>query len=161
MADHHQILLSSLQRLTNNAGAADASCAPSTTVPSSGGSRSQQRRRRPQQGDGTTQDEDGSLLTPLVESIKELAEAQRAMVLDRAEDQIHEVQLEEQRHLSEGNEGSCERVFRRRTEVKDLAHKYRKLNAELNPSDENSRRLSEFYMEEGRMLDDKLRQLEN
>ena len=161
VADHHQILQSSLQRLTNNAGAADASCAPSTTVPSSGGSRSQQRRRRPaQQGDGTTQDEDGSL-TPLVESIKELADAQRAMVLDRAEDRIHEVQLEEQRHLSEGNERSRERVFRRRAELKDLARKYRKLNAELNPSDENSRRLSEFYMEEGRMLDDELRQLEN
>jgi hypothetical protein len=41
VADHHQILQSSLQRLTNNAGAADASCAPSATVPSSGGSGSQ------------------------------------------------------------------------------------------------------------------------
>ena len=83
------------------------------------------------------------------------------MVLDRAEDRIHEVQLEEQRHLSEGNERSRERVFGRRAELKDLARKYRKLNAELNPSDENSRGLSEFYMEEGRMLDDELRQLEN
>ena len=55
------------------------------------------------------------------------------MILDRAEDRIHEVQLEEQRHQSEGVEQSRERVFRRRAELMDLARKYRKLNAELNP----------------------------
>ena len=42
----------------------------------------------------------------------------------------------------------------------DLSRKYRKLNAELNPNDGNSKRLSEFYMEEGRMLEDEIRQLD-
>ena len=67
-----------------------------------------------------------------MESIKELAQAQQQMVLDRAEDWIHELQLEEQRQLTQGNERSCERAFCRRAELMDLARKYCKLNAELN-----------------------------
>jgi hypothetical protein len=89
-----------------------------------------------------------------VESIKDLAGAQRQMNLDHAEDRIHEVQLEEQQHQSEGVERSRERVFRRRAELMD------KLNAELNPIDEHNRRLSELYTEEGRLLEDNIQELE-
>jgi hypothetical protein len=153
VADAHQILQLSLQRLNNNVGAADSSCAPSTV------SSAKQRRRLGQEGD-SAYDVDSSSFVPLVESIKDLAEAQRQMILDRAEDRIHEVQLEEQRHQTEGVERSRERVFRSHAELMDLARKYRKLNAELNPIDEHNRRLSEFYTDEGRLLEDKIRELE-
>ncbi len=146
MADAHQLLQSSLQRLlSNNTGATDASCAPSTTASSSGGSRGAQRRRQ-QQIQETDADTDvlGSSFMPLVESIKELAECQRQVVLDRAEDRHHERQLEDQRQESIGAERCRERAFRRRAELANLARKYRKLNAELDPNDERSKRLSEF-----------------
>jgi hypothetical protein len=45
--------------------------------------------------------------------------------------------------------------------LSDLARKYRKLNAELDPTNENSARLSEFYVSEGRLLDDEMRALDN
>ena len=103
------------------------------------------------------QDLDSSSFTPLVDSIKELADAQRQMLVDRAEDRIHEMQLEEQQHQSDELERSRERIFRRRAELMDQACKYRKLNAELNPNDERSRRLSEFYVEEGHLLEAEIR----
>ena len=84
IADAHQLLQSSLQRLSNNTGACDASSAPST------GSSNRAHRRRQQQ----EQEEDTSSLMPLVQSIKELAECQRQLALDRAEDRNHERQLE-------------------------------------------------------------------
>ncbi|KAI2508206.1 hypothetical protein MHU86_6257 [Fragilaria crotonensis] len=163
VADVHQILQSSLQRLNNKAGAADASRAPissrsSTTSNDSGGGLSRSRRRRQQQEELNAAG--GSSFTPLVESIKELAECQRQMVFDRVEDRNHERQLEEQRQQSEGAERSRERAFRRRAELVDLARKYRKLNAELDPNDENTRRLSAFYLEEGRLLEEEIRQLD-
>jgi hypothetical protein len=96
-----------------------------------------------------------------VESIKELAECQRQMVFDRVEDRNHERQLEEQRQQSEGAERSRERAFRRRAELVDLARKYRKLNAELKPNDESTQRLSEFYIEEGRLVEEEIRQLDS
>ena len=42
----------------------------------------------------------------------------------------------------------------------DLARRYRKLNAKLNPIDEHNRRLSELYTEEGRQLEDNIQELE-
>ena len=82
------------------------------------------------------------------------------MVFDRVEDRNHERQLEEQRQQSEGSERSRECAFRRRAELLDLARKYRNINAELNPNDENSRRLSEFYDEESHLLEVEIRQLD-
>ena len=87
MSTKFYILQSSLQRLNNKAGAADASRAPissrsSTTSNDSGGGLSRTRRRRQQQELNAA----GSSLTPPVESIKELAECQRQMVVDRVED---------------------------------------------------------------------------
>ena len=160
VADAHQILNSSLQRLNSKAGAADASSAPlsssTTRSNSSGGGRSRARRGREQEDLDRS-----SSFNPLVESIKELAESQRQMVVDRAEDRNHEWQLEEQRQQSEGAERNRQRAFRRRAELVDLARKYRKLNAELNPNNENTRRLSQFYVEEGRLLEDEIRQLDS
>jgi uncharacterized protein YlxW (UPF0749 family) len=62
---------------------------------------------------------------------------------------------------SRATELSRERKFRRRAELSDLARKYRKLNAELDPTNENSARLSEFYISEGRLIDDEMRDLDN
>ena len=95
-----------------------------------------------------------------MESIKELAQAQQQMIIDQAEDRIDELRLEEQRQLSQHSERSRQRAFRCRAELMDLARKYRKLNAELNLSDERSRQLSEFYLGEVRNLENKIRQLE-
>lgn len=150
VADAHQLLQSSLQRLNNNTGASDALSAPSTA---SGSSRAQRRRQH--------QDpEESSSFIPLVQSIKELAECHRQLVLDRAEDRQHERQLEQQRQESQGAQQTREWHFRRRAELTDLARKYRKLDAELDINDENSRRLSEFYVEEGRLLQEEIRQLD-
>jgi vacuolar-type H+-ATPase subunit I/STV1 len=43
----------------------------------------------------------------------------------------------------------------------DLARKYRKLNAELDPTDARSSRLSEFYKAETRDIDQEILQLDN
>ncbi len=91
MADAHQILQSSLQRVNNTVGAADSSCAPSTVS-------SAKRCQRPEQEDDSAYNIDSASFLPLVESIKDLVEAQQLMILDRAEDCIHEVLLKEQRH---------------------------------------------------------------
>ena len=143
---------SSLQRLHIDTDACDASSAPSTA---SGGSRAQRRRQQQQER------EDSSSLIPLVQSIKELAECQRQLVLDRSEDRHHERQLEQQRQESQRAQQGQELNFRRRAELTDLARKYRKLNAELNENDENSRRLSEFYLKESRLLQEEIRQLDS
>ena len=130
--------------------------ARSTVSNSSGGGCAQRQRQQQQEQDIAV----GSLLTLLVESIKELAQAQQQMIIDQAEDRIDELRLEEQRQLSQDSERSRERAFRCRAELMDLARKYRKLNAELNLSDERSRQLSEFYLGEVRNLEKKIRQLE-
>ena len=69
----HQLLLLSLQRLSSNIGASDASCAPSDT--DSVADSSCTRRKRHQ-----NVLEQSSVL-PLVQSIKDLAECQRQLVL--------------------------------------------------------------------------------
>ena len=96
----------------------------------------------------------------LVKSIKELADTQRQLVLDCAEDRHHERQLEQQRQELQGAQQTREWHLRRRAELTDLARKYRKLDAELDVNDENSRRLSEFYVQEGRLLQEEIRQLD-
>ena len=44
-------------------------------------------------------------------------------------------------------------LFRPKTELLDLARSYRKLNVELDPSNERSTRLSEFYVSEGQIIE--------
>jgi hypothetical protein len=113
VADAHQLLQPSLQRLSNSTGAMDASGAPSATrsvSSSGGGSYGQQQRRRHQQSD-SQEDQEQVFLNPLVESIKELAASQRQLVLDRVEDWSHELQLEEHRKNSEQAADCCKRAF--------------------------------------------------
>jgi hypothetical protein len=112
------------------------------------------------------------LFVPLVHSIKDLADCQRDTRNARSEDRQHERELEEQklrferevheqRIRSEVTENCRKRTFERRVELQDLARKYRRLNAELgSASDESSRRMSEFYIIEGQLIEDEIRQLE-
>ena len=103
VADTHQLLQSSLQRLSTSIGASDASCAPSTNSDSMTGS-SCARKRRQDAADEPS-------LLPLVQSIKELAECQRQLVFDCGEDRRHEQELGQQREISRTREQSCERIF--------------------------------------------------
>ena len=138
--------------MSTTIGASDASSAPSTSADSMTGS-SHARKRRQDASD------EASVL-PLVQSIRELAECQRQLVFDRGEERRHEQDLGRQREASRATELSRERKFRRRAELSDLARKYRKLNAELDPTNENSARLSEFYISEGRLIDAEMRDLD-
>lgn len=154
VADAHQLLQSSLQCLSNSISASDASCAPSTSADSTIGSSRARKRRQ------DAIDESSSVL-PLVQSIKELAECQRQLVFDRGEERRHEHELDQHRETARTRELHRERIFRRRAELLDLARQYRKLNAELGPTDENSARLSEFYVNEGHLLEEELQNLES
>jgi hypothetical protein len=153
VADTHQLLQSSLQRLSSNIGASDASCAPSVTDSMADSSRA--RRKRHQNAL-----EESSVL-PLVQSIKDLAECQRQLVFDRGEERRHEQELDQQREIARTREQSQERIFRRRAELSDQARKYRRLNAELDLTDGKSARLSEFYTNEVRLINDEIQDLES
>ena len=155
VADAHQLLQSSLQRLTNNTGASDASCAPTTSSISTSGSRIRRRSHRQEQ------EQDEASLFPLVQSIKDLADCQKQLAFDQAEERRSERHLDFQRHQMETQDRQRERCFRRRAELNDLARKYRKLNAELNPNDENSQRLSDFYIAETNDIARELQELDN
>jgi hypothetical protein len=157
VADSHQLLQSSLQRLTSNTGAADASMAP--TVTSSGGSRDSRSRHGRHRGED--EEEEREVLMPLLQSLKELTEGQRQMRIDLEQDRIHEQELVDQRIESRQQEESRKRVFEPRTKVLDEAQKYQRLNAELVMGDNRSHQLSEFYVSELRLLEEELRQLED
>ena len=144
MADNHQLLSSSLQCLSNGSGAADAASAASV-APSS----SSQRRKRREREDSEHDYNNSVAMRPFVHSLQEIAASQRKSTLDRAKDRRHERQLQNETQ-----------TFRRKAELLDLARSYRKLHAELNTSDERSARLSAFYVSEGKIIDDEIRQLE-
>jgi ABC-type transporter Mla subunit MlaD len=100
-------------------------------------------------------------LVPLVDSIKELTECQRQLAFDQAEERRQDRDLDNLRQQKETEEKHSERIFRRKAELTDLARKYRKLNAELDPTDARSSRLSEFYKAETRDIDQEILQLDN
>lgn len=186
VADAHQLLQSSLQRLNNNTGASDASHAPSTT---SGGSRERQGRRpeAPPSADSQTQQQS---LGAIAHSITDLAESNRqsnsALIHDRAVDRNHEQQLEEKRQafeerkilLASTSEKQLEekrqafeerkileecrkRCFDRRAQLRNLARQYRGNIAQLNPRDSNSKQLREFYESEVRLVQDEIKEVDN
>lgn len=161
MADSHQLLQSSLQRLNNNIAASDGSFASVSTAPSS--SQRQRRGQRGRQLDGDLPLDFEASVGPLSHSIQELVNCQRQLGLDQAEQRQHEQQLVQQREESTKAEQARDRIFRRRTELSDLARKYRKLNAELDLNldldDERSARLSEFYNRECRLIEEEMRLL--
>jgi hypothetical protein len=98
------------------------------------------------------------VLRPLVQSIQDLAERQRQLVIDSSEDRRHEQDLQQQKQEYTAR-GNCqeEREFRRKGELSDLARNYRKLNAELDLSKVLGCR--SFFINEGRLLKNEIRQL--
>ena len=128
VADTHQLLQSSLQRLNNSIAASDGSfAAVSTTAPSS-----QRRRQRREEDDDDSPPGLEASVRPLSQSISELAECQRQVLLYQAEHGLHEQQLVQQRDECARKQQAHDRNFRRRAELSDLARKYRKLDAELD-----------------------------
>ena len=116
VADSHQLLQSSLQRLSNHVGATDGASLTSTISGSRAGGSS--NRRRDQQSDLLLQKE-ASILLPLAESMRELADCQRQMVIERAADRDHEQRMEERRQQSGARSERCKRTFERRAELMD------------------------------------------
>jgi hypothetical protein len=97
VADSHQLLQSGLQRLSNHVGATDGASLTSTTSNSrADGSIS---RHHDQQSD--LLQKEASMLLPLAESMRELADSQQQMVRQRAVDRNHEQRVEERRQQSE------------------------------------------------------------
>ncbi len=145
----------SLQRLNYATGATDGSSAPSamTSVSRSGGS------CRGKNADDTAKDQ--RVLDPLAQSIAYLADSHREVTGQRAADREHERQLEENKRRSDIRESSRKRVFKRRSQLRDLARQYRRLTAEAeDATDPSSRRKAEFYRREGLLLEDEIRELE-
>jgi hypothetical protein len=95
-----------------------------------------------------------------MESIKDLAECQREQVFDRREDRRHELEIEQQRRVSKRSAQSSDRRLERRAELSDIAKKYQKLSAELDPNDHASKRLSEFNVSEGCEIEEEIRLLD-
>jgi hypothetical protein len=69
--------------------------------------------------------------------------------------------VDKEREASRATELCREQKLRRQAELSDLARKYRKLNAELDPTNENSARLPECYISEGCLVDDKMQDFDN
>jgi hypothetical protein len=146
VVDKHQLLQTTLQRLDNSTGASDASLASIT--------KSASRSKETQ----------NATLTPLIESIKDLAEVQKQVALNQAEERKQLVLnlAEERRQNREGEERryiieqekrreemEMEQIKRRRdmafqrsSDLQDSARKYRTLIAELDPGNSNYQRLS-------------------
>ena len=161
VADCHQLLQSSLQRLSNGTGASDASCTVSTAYSSSGASSlGRRKRKRRYQNDTENDEQESSTLLPLVNSIQELTACQRQLWSDRNDDRLHEQQLNQRRQATVMREQQRERIFRRKAELNDIARSYRKLDAELDPNDERSSRLSNFYVNECLRIENEIRSLE-
>jgi hypothetical protein len=140
IADRHQLLQSSLQRLSESVAASDASTAPSViNVP-----RNPSRRRRREQEDNEEDEQVASaLVSPLVESIRDFA---------KDEDRQQVALLKSQ---------SDDRVFQRRAQLVDEAWKYRQLIAELDPNDPRSSNLSDFYVNETRAIQEEISGLDS
>jgi hypothetical protein len=147
VADTHQLLASSLQRLSDNAGASSALSPPfisssrRSSLTSSGGS---SRVRRPER-------QDDNIMAPFVHSLQALADSQQQLLADRARDRQHE------------REENCrKRRFHRRSELMDEARRYRRDSAQLaGLLDDRSLRLSDFYDSEVAKLEQEILRLES
>ena len=89
------------------------------------------------------------------------------MINDRAQDRYHEKKLEEKRQEFEERKIHIEttsecrtRCFNRRAQLTDLARQYRRSIAEINPRDNNSKRLREFYESEGRIVQKEIKEVD-
>jgi hypothetical protein len=133
IADRHQLLQSSLQRVSESVGASDASTAPSVINVN----RTPSRRRRCEESaarmqDNHDKDEEvaSALVQPLIQSIRNFT---------KDDDRRQVVLLKSQ---------SNARVFRRRAQLVDESRKYRRLKAELDSNDPRSSSSSDFYRKE-------------
>ena len=149
--DSHQLLRSSWQRLNNEV--ADGTSLTTTTNDSDSNSIGRHRV-----ADYTTE---SSMYDPLAKLLKDLADSHVQLAMQREEDQNHEERMEDRRQQSDTRAELRKRSFQRRAELLDQARQYRRLNAELNPHNENSQRLSNFYMEECRILQQEIDTLDN
>ena len=84
-----------------------------------------------------------------------------------AQDRDHEKKLEEKRQEFEERKIHIEttsecrtRCFNRRAQLTDLARQYRRSIAEINPRDNNSKRLREFYESEGRIVQQEIKEVD-
>ena len=144
IVDAHQLLQSSLQRLTSNSGAANASAAPSTV--SSTGSRTPRGRRHADiQND---EQEQARKMAPLVASIDKLAAIHEGMAHERARDREQQKELEDKRASLEVRQMERKRKFERMCELRDLARQYRRERVQLDSKGENFAVLKDFYDEE-------------
>ena len=147
VADTHQLLASSLQRLRDSVGASSALSPPlisssrRSSLTSSGGS---SRGRRPE-------GQDENVMAPFVHSLQALADSQQQLLADRAIDRQHERE-----------ENSRKRRFHRRSELMDEARRYRRDSAELaGLLDDRSLRLAAFYDSEVAKLEQEILLLES
>ena len=107
------------------------------------------------------------MLHSLEESIKEFVECQRQLLQFNGhsrsnEDHHQSLEVEEGYRILDMREQCADRRFRRRAELSDLVRKYRKFNEELNPNaDEKSRRLLDFYVSEGREIEQEIQFLDS
>ena len=147
--DAHQLLQSSVQRLTYNIGASDASTAP--TVLTTSHSSQQGRRQHQHQQEEQQEQQRGAVYTAIMESLKHIANGNEQLRIDQERDRVRERELESQQMESDQNELNYHCVFQRQTELLDLGRKYRKLNAELDMSNERSQQLSKLYTNECRL----------
>ena len=157
-----ELLQSSLQRLRNGTGESDASCAVSTAPSSSAASSRGRRKRKRRHQDDSDDDKESLTLLPLVHSIQELSTACQRQLLwsDRNDERSHEQRMKEQSQLTAVRKQYSKRMFRPQSKLTDEARSYRKQNAELDPNNEQTLRLSAFYVNECRQIEDKIRRLE-
>ena len=143
LADTHQLLASTLQRLNDTVGATSASSAPvvsssrngTSSCTSTGDSHGRQQRH-----------EEASLAM----SLQQIANSQDRMHLDRDVDREHE-----------RRENSRKRRFDRRSQLMDEARGYCKEIAELTClDDDRSQRIIHFYTSEVAKLEDEILRLE-
>ncbi len=164
MADCHQLLQLLQQHLSNGtdaSDASDASCAVSTAPSSSGASSCGRRKRIRRHQDDSDDDKESTTLLPLVQSIQELTACQRQELWSiRNDDRFHEQRMNQQIQLTAMREQYRERILRRKAKLTDEARLYRKLNAELDPKNEQRSRLSAFCVNECRQDEDEICSLE-
>ena len=103
----------------------------------------------------TLQANEERALRPLAQSITYLTDNYRQMAGERAADQGHERQLQEEMCRSESRESSQKCVLERRSQLQeDLTRQYKRLCAEAeDPTDPSSCQKAEFNGREGYMLE--------
>ena len=117
--DTHQLLQSSLQQLLNNAGAPNASAAPSTVSSTDSRTTSQGRR-------DNNINKQARRKAPLVASIVKLAAIKDRMAHKQAKNREQLKEMEDKRASLEMRQIKQKRKFEQICELRDLACRYRR-----------------------------------